>query len=41
MNRSRIHAVTMPKWGMTMGGGAVVSWLVAEGAAVEQGTEVA
>jgi pyruvate dehydrogenase E2 component (dihydrolipoamide acetyltransferase) len=41
MNRPRIHAVTMPKWGMTMGGGAVVSWLVAEGASVEPGTEVA
>ena len=41
MNRSRIHAVTMPKWGMTMGGGAVVSWLVAEGASVQPGTEVA
>src|SRR5271157_1142084 len=41
MSRSRIHAVTMPKWGMTMGGGAVVSWLVAEGASVEPGTELA
>src|ERR1700751_4388415 len=37
----RIHAITMPKWGMTMGGGAVVSWLVAEGASVDPGTEVA
>src|SRR5579871_1794538 len=41
MNRPRIHAITMPKWGMTMGGGAVVSWLVAEGASVAPGTEVA
>jgi pyruvate dehydrogenase E2 component (dihydrolipoamide acetyltransferase) len=41
MSLSRIHAVTMPKWGMTMGGGALVSWLVAEGASVEPGTEVA
>ncbi len=40
MDKSRIHALTMPKWGMTMGGGAVVAWLVAEGMPVEPGTEV-
>ena len=40
MEKSRIHAVVMPKWGMTMGGGTVTGWVVAEGAAVERDTEV-
>jgi pyruvate dehydrogenase E2 component (dihydrolipoamide acetyltransferase) len=36
-----LHALPMPKWGMTMTEGTLVDWLVPEGAVVEQGQEVA
>ena len=35
-----IKAITMPKWGLSMTEGVVGDWLVAEGDAVEPGTEV-
>lgn len=34
-----IHAVTMPKWGMTMTEGKVAEWLVDEGAEISSGAE--
>ena len=37
---SRITAVTMPKWGMTMTEGKVTRWLVAEGGVVRPGMEL-
>jgi pyruvate dehydrogenase E2 component (dihydrolipoamide acetyltransferase) len=36
----RIHAITMPRWGMTMTEGTVAGWLVPEGATVTPGQEV-
>mgnify|MGYP002628896754 CR=1 FL=1 len=36
-----LHALPMPKWGMTMTEGTLVDWLVPEGALVEQGQEIA
>lgn len=40
MDASRIRAITMPKWGLSMTEGKVVDWLVEEGAAVQPGDEV-
>ena len=37
---SKIDAVTVPKWGMTMTEGTIVSWLVAEGDAISKGDEI-
>ena len=35
-----IHAVTMPKWGLSMTHGKVVDWLIDEGTPVGVGAEV-
>ena len=37
---SRIHAITMPKWGIEMQEGAITSWHVAIGAAVTRGAQL-
>jgi len=37
---STIHALTMPKWGLSMTEGKVVAWLADESAEVKPGTEV-
>lgn len=37
---SQIYGLEIPKWGMTMDEGAVVEWLVEEGAEVPEGTAV-
>ncbi len=38
---SKIEAVTIPKWGMTMTEGTIVQWLVAEGDVIAKGDEIA
>lgn len=40
MSAARIHAVAMPKWGMTMTEGTLSGWLIGEGAKVEAGQEL-
>ena len=35
-----MHAITMPRWGMTMTEGTVAAWLVAEGETVAPGREI-
>ena len=37
---SRIYALTMPKWGLSMKKGQIASWLVDLGSAVGPGIEV-
>ena len=37
---SLVHALTMPKWGLSMTEGVVGTWLVAEGVEVNAGTEL-
>ena len=37
---STIHALTMPKWGLSMKEGRIVAWLADEGAEVSAGSEV-
>jgi pyruvate dehydrogenase E2 component (dihydrolipoyllysine-residue acetyltransferase) len=37
---SKIHALTMPKWGLSMKEGRIVAWLADEGTEVSAGTEI-
>src|SRR5689334_20824523 len=37
---ARIHALTMPKWGLAMTEGRIAAWLVEEGTKVAPGLEV-
>ena len=37
---NQIHALTMPKWGLTMEEGTISSWMLEEGDEVEVGTEI-
>jgi pyruvate dehydrogenase E2 component (dihydrolipoyllysine-residue acetyltransferase) len=37
---SVIHAITMPRWGMTMSEGLISAWLVDVGASIAQGQEI-
>lgn len=40
MSSSDIHALTMPKWGLSMREGKIVAWLAEEGSEIAPGTEV-
>jgi pyruvate dehydrogenase E2 component (dihydrolipoamide acetyltransferase) len=40
MESLRIHALTMPKWGLSLTKGQISSWLVDEGCEVGPGIEV-
>jgi len=40
MNDPRIHALTMPKWGLSMSEGRIAAWLVDEGIEVGPGVEI-
>ncbi len=40
MSDNRIHALTMPKWGLTMEEGTISSWMLEEGDDIEVGTEI-
>ena len=40
MGEARIHALTVPKWGMAMDEGTVTAWHIEEGGAVNPGDEV-
>jgi pyruvate dehydrogenase E2 component (dihydrolipoamide acetyltransferase) len=40
MNDTRIHALTMPKWGLSMTEGRISAWLVEEGTGVGPGVEI-
>jgi pyruvate dehydrogenase E2 component (dihydrolipoamide acetyltransferase) len=40
MENTRIHALTMPKWGLSMREGKIAAWLVHQGAEVGPGIEV-
>ncbi|MEQ8771494.1 MAG: biotin/lipoyl-containing protein, partial [Erythrobacter sp.] len=38
---AQLTALTMPKWGLSMEEGTLASWHLAEGDAVDEGTEIA
>jgi pyruvate dehydrogenase E2 component (dihydrolipoamide acetyltransferase) len=40
MSSSRVHVLTMPKWGLSMREGKIVGWLASEGSEVAPGSEV-
>lgn len=40
MSDNQIHALTIPKWGLTMEEGTIASWLMNEGDEVEVGSEL-
>ena len=40
MSDNRIHALTMPKWGLTMEEGTISSWMLEVGDEIEIGTEI-
>ena len=40
MSDNRIHALTMPKWGLTMEEGTISSWMLEVGDEIEVGSEI-